>query len=131
MNNHIEKRPLRPTDHPEIHYGLIASANRVLKDAAVRDRWAREHGILCFEMEAAGVMNTFPCLVIRGICDYADSYKSKEWQEYAAAAAAAYAKLLLTEVAVSDDTRNGFWEQERTLMEFRPLEQPISNKQRV
>ncbi|KAJ4234755.1 hypothetical protein NW759_001746 [Fusarium solani] len=131
MHNHIQKRPLRPTDHPEIHYGLIASANRVLKDAAVRDRWAREHGILCFEMEAAGVMNTFPCLVIRGICDYADSYKSNEWQEYAAAAAAAYAKLLLTEVAVSDDTRNGLWEQERTLMEFRPLEQPISSEQRV
>ncbi|WAO86248.1 PNP-UDP-1 domain-containing protein [Fusarium falciforme] len=131
MNNHIQKRPLRPTDHPEIHYGLIASANRVLKDAAVRDRWAREHGILCFEMEAAGVMNTFPCLVIRGVCDYADSYKSKEWQEYAAATAAAYAKLLLTEVAVCDDTRNGFWEQERILTEFRPLEQPISNEQRV
>lgn len=131
MNNHIQKRPLRPTDHPEIHYGLIASANRVLKDAAVRDRWAQEHGILCFEMEAAGVMNTFPCLVIRGVCDYADSYKSEEWQEYAAATAAAYAKLLLTEVAVSDDTRNGFWEQERTLMDFRPLDQPISNEQRV
>ncbi|KAJ4316002.1 hypothetical protein N0V84_008066 [Fusarium piperis] len=100
MNNHIQRRQVRPTDHPEIHYGLIASANRVLKDAAVRDRLAREHGILCFEMEAAGVMNTFPCLVIRGICDYADSYKSKEWQEYAAATAAAYAKLLLAEVAI-------------------------------
>lgn len=131
MNSHIQNRPIRPSDHPEIHYGLIASANRVLKDAAVRDRWAQEHGILCFEMEAAGVMNTFPCLVIRGICDYADSYKSKEWQEYAAATAAAYAKLLLTEVPVSDDTRNGFWEQERTLMDFRPLEQPIGNGQGV
>ncbi|RSL92334.1 hypothetical protein CDV31_015197 [Fusarium ambrosium] len=131
MSNHLQNRPLRPTDHPEIHYGLIASANRVLKDAAVRDRWAQEHGILCFEMEAAGVMNTFPCLVIRGICDYADSYKSKEWQEYAAATAAAYAKLLLTEVAVCDDTRGVFWEQGRTLAEFRPLEQPISSEQRV
>ncbi|KAL2670014.1 hypothetical protein Neosp_014893 [[Neocosmospora] mangrovei] len=131
MNNHIQKRRLRPTNHPEVHYGLIASANRVLKDAAVRDRWAQEHGILCFEMEAAGVMNTFPCLVIRGICDYADSYKSKEWQEYAAATAAAYAKLLLTEVAVSDDTRNGFWEQARTWTECRPPEQPVSNEQRV
>jgi hypothetical protein len=46
-------------------------------------------------MEAAGLMDGFPCLVIRGICDYADSHKSKNWQRYSAAAAAAYAKELL------------------------------------
>jgi hypothetical protein len=53
-------------------------------------------GVLCFEMEAAGLMNTFPCLVIRGICDYADSHKNKRWQSYAAAAAAACAKEVLS-----------------------------------
>jgi nucleoside phosphorylase len=47
-------------------------------------------------MEAAGLMNSFPCLVIRGICDYADTHKNKRWQEYAAAMAAAYAKDLLS-----------------------------------
>ncbi|KAN0070408.1 vegetative incompatibility protein HET-E-1 [Elaphomyces granulatus] len=47
-------------------------------------------------MEAAGLMDNFPCLVIRGICDYADSHKNKQWQGYAAATAAAYAKELLT-----------------------------------
>jgi nucleoside phosphorylase len=46
-------------------------------------------------MEAAGLMNSFPCLVIRGICDYADSHKNKQWQPYAAGAAAAYAKEML------------------------------------
>ena len=46
-------------------------------------------------MEAAGLMDSFPCLVIRGICDYADTHKNKEWQPYAAATAAAYAKELL------------------------------------
>lgn len=40
-------------------------------------------------------MDSFPCLVIRGICDYADSHKNKMWQPYAAATAAAYAKELL------------------------------------
>jgi nucleoside phosphorylase len=40
-------------------------------------------------------MDTFPCLVIRGICDYADSHKNKIWQPYAATTAAAYAKELL------------------------------------
>jgi hypothetical protein len=53
-------------------------------------------GILCVEMEAAGLMDEFPCLVIRGICDYADSHKNKRWQPYAAATAAAYAKELLS-----------------------------------
>jgi nucleoside phosphorylase len=91
-------RIYRPHNHPRIHYGLIASGNQVMKSAKIRDRLRDEHDILCFEMEAAGVMNTIPCLVIRGICDYADSHKNKSWQGYAAAAAAAYAKLLLTAV---------------------------------
>jgi hypothetical protein len=47
-------------------------------------------------MEAAGLMDNFPCLVIRGICDYADSHKNKQWQGYAAATAGAYAKELLS-----------------------------------
>jgi nucleoside phosphorylase len=35
--------------------------------------------MLCFEMEAAGLINRFLCLVIRGICDYSDTHKNKEW----------------------------------------------------
>lgn len=69
-----------------------------MKDALVRDRLAAEKDVLCFEMEAAGLMNTFPCLVIRGICDYSDSHKSKEWQGYAAMMAAAYTKDLLQRI---------------------------------
>ena len=56
----------------------------------------QELGILCFEMEAAGLMDNFPCLMIRGICDYSDSHKSQQWQGYAAATAAAYTKELLS-----------------------------------
>ncbi|KAI3570622.1 hypothetical protein IWW34DRAFT_825064 [Fusarium oxysporum f. sp. albedinis] len=76
-------------DNPAIHYGLVASANQLMKDALVRDKLAAEKSVLCFEMEAAGLMNHFPCLVIRGICDYSDSHKNKEWQGFAAMAAAA------------------------------------------
>jgi nucleoside phosphorylase len=76
-------------DNPTIHYGLIASANQLMKDALVRDTLAAEKDILCFEIEAAGLMNHFPCLVIRGICNYSDLHKNKEWQGYAAIAAAA------------------------------------------
>ncbi|KAL1392128.1 pfs domain-containing protein [Phyllosticta capitalensis] len=93
-------------DMPKIHYGLIASGDRVMKNAAQReDLAAKLEGdvgakCLCFEMEAAGLMNSFPCLVIRGISDYSDSHKNNEWQPYAAMTAAAYAKELLGELSV-------------------------------
>lgn len=83
---------------PMIHYGTIASANQVMKSAKVCDQLVQELSILCFEMEAVGLMDHFPCLVIRGICDYTDSYKHKEQQGYAAITVAAYAKELLIEV---------------------------------
>lgn len=90
------RRPRRPEIHPLIHYGLIASGNKVVKDAETRDHLGAKYNILCFEMEAAGIMNAVPSLVIRGICDYADSHKNNLWQEYACATAAAYAKMLLS-----------------------------------
>lgn len=88
-------RKKRLSDCPRVHYGLIASGNQVMKDAVTRDELANSRGILCFEMEAAGLMDEFECLVVRGICDYSDSHKNKDWQPYAAASAAAYVKTLL------------------------------------
>ncbi|KAL4903897.1 hypothetical protein BDW74DRAFT_185952 [Aspergillus multicolor] len=88
---------------PKIFYGLIASGNRLMRSAHERVKLGNEHNVLCFEMEGAGIMNSFPCLIIRGICDYADSHKNKAWQNYASAAAAAYAKLLLLYVRATDD----------------------------
>ncbi|KAJ5208733.1 hypothetical protein N7449_003112 [Penicillium cf. viridicatum] len=85
-------------DNPAIHYGLIASANQIMKDASMRDELAAQKDILCIEMEAAGMMNHFPCLVIRGICDYADSHKNKDWQWYAAMVSAAYTKDILRQI---------------------------------
>ncbi|KAK3987515.1 hypothetical protein QBC44DRAFT_351772 [Cladorrhinum sp. PSN332] len=93
---HIVTRDARPEKKRYvIHYGLIASGNRMMKDARVRDKLAASKDVLCFEIEAAGLMNHFPCLVIRGICNYSDSHKNKEWQGFAAMMAAAYAKDLL------------------------------------
>ncbi|KAG9497466.1 hypothetical protein J7337_010327 [Fusarium musae] len=87
----LETRKLRLSTDPAIYYGGIGSANTVMKDSRNRDEIARELDVLCFEMEAAGLMDIMPCLPIRGICDYSDSHKSKGWQRYAAATAAAYA----------------------------------------
>jgi nucleoside phosphorylase len=84
-----------------VHYGTIASGNQVMRSAAEREKVSAElGGVLCFEMEAAGLMNSFPCLVIRGICDYADSHKNKRWQRYAAATAAACAKEMLSVIPI-------------------------------
>jgi len=94
--NRLVARAARSDGVPVVHYGLIASGNQVMRDGRTRDRLRQELKVLCFEMEAAGLMDDFPCLVVRGICDYADSHKHKDWQLYAAATAAAYAKELLT-----------------------------------
>jgi hypothetical protein len=96
----LAPRPLRDHEEPVIHYRLIVSTNQVVKDGRWRDRLARDLGVLYIEMEAAGLMNDFPCLVIRGICDYADSHKNKEWQGYTAAVAAAYTKELVLVVPI-------------------------------
>lgn len=93
-------RPPREQLGPVIHYGLIGSANQVVKDGQWRDQLAQDLGIYCVEMEAAGLMNDFPCLIVRGICDYADSHKNEKWRGYAAAVAAAYVKELLLTIPV-------------------------------
>jgi len=89
----------KPRTTSIIHYGLIGSANQVMKHGVTREKLRQEKGIICFEMEAAGLMDNFPCLVIRGICDYSDTHRNENWQPYAAATAAAYAKELLGVIA--------------------------------
>ncbi|KAH7124618.1 hypothetical protein EDB81DRAFT_890057 [Dactylonectria macrodidyma] len=95
-------RSRRRTDDPLIHYGAIASGNQVMRSGTQRDNIAQQLDVICFEMEAAGLMDILPCLPIRGICDYSDSHKNKGWQRYAAAAAASYARELLAVLPVAE-----------------------------
>ncbi len=96
------KRDARVNGDPKIHYGVIASGERVVEDPVFRDSLHKSYRALCVETEAAGVLHNFPCLVIRGICHYADSHKNDDWRSYAAMTAAAYAKELLTYVSSGD-----------------------------
>jgi nucleoside phosphorylase len=98
----IIKRDERRNNNPKFHYGTIGSTNTVVKDARLREELRRGLKIICVEMEAAGLIDSFPCLVIRGICDYADSHKNEKWQPYAAATAAAYMKELLSVIPPTD-----------------------------
>ncbi|KAI3393283.1 hypothetical protein diail_4493 [Diaporthe ilicicola] len=87
-------------DHIVVHYSTILSGDTLMENPAERDLLSRKHNnALCLEMEAAGLTDVFPCLVIRGISDYADSHKNETWQKFAAAAAAAYAREILLNMA--------------------------------
>lgn len=116
--------------NPIVHYGLIASADRLMKDAVKRDTLSNTEDVLCFEMEAAGLVERFPLLVIRGICDYSDTHKNDIWQGYAAATAAAYAKELLNiiqptkfptmSVRVTPDVQSSEASEDNALIELWP-----------
>jgi nucleoside phosphorylase len=82
---------------PEIHFGKVGSGDLVMKAEFHRDRLAKQEKVIAFEMEGAGVWDHFPTVVIKGVCDYADSHKNKKWQKYAAATAAACMKAFLKE----------------------------------
>lgn len=107
--SHIHSNRVRALrTNPIPHYGLIASGNQVVASIDEANRIERLIGgtdpVLCFEMEAAGLMNDSHCVVIRGISDYADRLKNDRWQAYATAAAAAYAKELLSIIPAGNPT---------------------------
>jgi ankyrin repeat protein/nucleoside phosphorylase len=125
MSETVDREP-REHNHVVFHYGTIASGNRVLKNARERDLTSTQFGgVLCFEMEAGGLMNTFPCLVIRGISDYADSHKNKVWQPYAASAAAACAKEILSMIPAAKMAQNALFLIQPT---NKHVEQPITKQ---
>jgi hypothetical protein len=92
----LVRRPTRDFSGPVVHYGVIASSTFELTRGTVRD-WAKPElgGPLCFDSEATSLINSFPCLVIRGIADYVDLNRCQCWHRYAATTAAACAKELL------------------------------------
>lgn len=105
----VERAP-RPVDSEQsiVRHGTIASADVLVRDAVLRDKLASEDGVLCFEMESAGLMNMWPrWMIFRGICDYADTHKNKSWQNYAALAAAVYAKDVLRIAPTWTDSNRG------------------------
>jgi nucleoside phosphorylase len=88
---------------PLIFVGRVGSGDMVIKSGEVCDKIAKEHDILAFEMEGAGVLDEIPCIVAKGVCDYADSHKNKSWQAFAAATAASVTKALLERYTQTDN----------------------------
>ena len=90
---------------PAIFVGAVATGDTVMKSGVTRDAVAKAEGIIAFEMEAAGIWEQLPTLMIKAVCDYADSHKNKMWQTYAAGTAAAAAKAVVMFHAPADKPR--------------------------
>jgi nucleoside phosphorylase/tetratricopeptide (TPR) repeat protein len=90
---------------PAIYIGVVASGDTVMKSGEDRDSIAKKEGVIAFEMEGAGAWDDLPCIVVKGICDYADCHKNKLWQDFAAAAAASVSKAILEQYIQTDKRR--------------------------
>ncbi|KAK1839638.1 Nephrocystin-3-like protein 2 [Colletotrichum chrysophilum] len=101
------KRLKSKTQELRIHIGRVGSGDTVMKSGEHRDRIAAEQGIIAFEMEGAGVWEEIPCIIVKGVCDYADSHKNKLWQDFAAITAASVTRALLERYA-SRTTRTSY-----------------------
>ncbi|KAH8663368.1 nucleoside phosphorylase domain-containing protein [Tricladium varicosporioides] len=90
-------RPTYASVPRRIHIGRYASEDIVMQNPEIRDNLAKDYKVLAFETAAAGVwqLNT-TTLVIKAVCDYGDNHKYTQWQYFAAACAAATAKIFVT-----------------------------------
>ncbi|KAL7956343.1 hypothetical protein V8C34DRAFT_326371 [Trichoderma compactum] len=92
--------------------------NRVLKSGKHRDEIAKHYGVIAFETEAAGVWDELPCIIVKGISNYADGHGNKHWQDFAAATAACVVKALTERYTKTDKTfRTQIEQQMKELME--------------
>jgi nucleoside phosphorylase len=85
---------------PKVFVGPVASANVLQKNPKARDELSKKFKVKAIEMEASGIADTtwiheVGYLIVRGICDYCDSYKNDDWQQYAAVVAASYTRALI------------------------------------
>ncbi len=90
----------RRAGRPRVFRGIIGSSDILLRDSAVRDEFASAHALRAIEMEASGIASAAwdhaqPYGIVRAACDYGDPNKNDLWHNYAAAAAAAYARSLI------------------------------------
>lgn len=90
----VNRQPRVASDRTQVWYGPIGSGEKLVRNAHKSDELRDKYHLIGFEMEAAGIMNRIPVGVIRGVCNYGDVHKNKEWKPYAAA----YAKAILNEI---------------------------------
>jgi nucleoside phosphorylase len=107
LKHHFKCSDKTLTAPPAVHVGAVASGDGVIKSAAYRDMMSKDAGVIAFEMEGAGIWDEVPSIVVKGVCDYADSHKNKDWQDYAAATAASACKAILEKYIRTDKVIGG------------------------
>ncbi|PBC28019.1 uncharacterized protein LOC108000254 isoform X2 [Apis cerana] len=86
---------------PRIHLAPIASGRYIARDDQLRQKFAVRFGALAFDTEMDAVVESIlgncreSFAVIRGISDYKDGSRIKEWQPYASLAAASVMKSII------------------------------------
>ena len=75
----VKAKELADIQKPCIHFGNIASSDTVMKWGEERDKIAAKEKVIAFKMEGSGIWVNFPCVVIKGVCDYTDSDKNRTW----------------------------------------------------
>ncbi|KAJ5704250.1 hypothetical protein N7493_011388 [Penicillium malachiteum] len=120
----LVNRSRSTTEGIDVHFGRIASGDKVMKSSIDRNQIAKDADLIAFEMESAGVHDNLPCIVVKGVCDYADSHKDKLWQRCSAGGAAACTKVLLEQWVSVDQANDGHRQPETPSLLTTPPKQP-------
>ncbi|KAK6354667.1 hypothetical protein TWF696_003807 [Orbilia brochopaga] len=110
---------------PFIHVGLVGSGDTVIKSGEHRDGLAKFGKMIAFEMEGAGISEVVQCIVVKGVCDYADSHKNKSWQNFAAAMAASALKAILETFPLFNRRRDGIQSPPQSPPKTQTVQLPI------
>ena len=106
--------PLPDQFTTNIHYGAMACGPQVVKDSAyIQQLRGREYSLVGLDMESYGVAlaasmcstysHTIVPLIVKGVCDFADSSKTDLWHDYSAYASASFVLALLEEIFSRDN----------------------------
>lgn len=86
---------------PKVHLAPIGSGRHISRDDQLRQKFAAQFGVMTFDTEMDAVVESVlgncrdSFIVIRGISDYKDGSRIKEWQPYASLAAASVMKAII------------------------------------
>jgi len=97
--SNYNKRP-----RPVLHLGPVAAGRGVALDDQLRQEFAYKNGILAYDSELDSVVESIygnrkdHYMLIRGVADYKDGTRRKEWQQYAALMAASVLKSIIVKM---------------------------------
>ncbi|RAK89407.1 hypothetical protein BO79DRAFT_217474 [Aspergillus costaricaensis CBS 115574] len=125
----VDRRRVDSDGTPYIHIGRLASGDTVMCSAKDRDKISKREEVLGFEMEGAGVWDNIPCILIKGVSDYADSHKNDTWQYFAAASAVACMRALLDQNPIPNVTSSAGLAQDIIASQLNPRKRPAETSE--